>query len=209
MYDEKLSELKKEIGDADYDWLVKGFKLFYANPESLIDSQWYITRKSINANFQKVFGDFNEYFASQLYYFLSDGLELERIPLYNFIKNMNLFLSDEKIIIMGRVFQFYDSNYDGVVSIVELLQAQAAVPWDTMIGEEINSIIENYVNDVLLGRRRRVIFEINSSTFDLFLKTSWVATEIIGKVFQRSTKGWPTVKHKSIFTRTMKYSEQE
>ena len=156
-----------------------------------------------------MFGEFSEYFSNQIFYFLSDGLELERIPLYNFIKNMNAFLSDEKIIIMGRVFQFYDSNHDGVISIVDLLQAQASVPCDTMISEEISSIIETYVNEVLLGRRRRVIFEINNSTFEMFLKTSWIATEIIDKVFKRSTKGWPEVSMKSILSRSMKYSEQE
>ena len=85
MYDEKLTELKKQIGDADFDCCVRGFKLFQANPESILDSQWYISRESLNSNFIKVFGEYNEYFANQLFYYFSDGLELEKIPLYNFI----------------------------------------------------------------------------------------------------------------------------
>ena len=83
---------------------------------------------------------------------------------------MSPFLSDEKIIIMSKIFQFYDSNHDGIVSIVELLDAQASVPCDTQLSEEISSIIEVYVSEVLLGKRRRVIYEINSSIFDMFFE---------------------------------------
>ena len=122
---------------------------------------------------------------------------------------MSPFLSNEKIVIMDKIFKFYDLNHDGVISIVELLQAQASIPWDTQFSQEIGSIIDIYVNDVLLAKRRRIIFDINSSTFEMFLKTSWIASEIISKIFKRSTKGWPTITLKSIFTRSFEFTEQE
>lgn len=128
MFDDKLSDLRKHLGDEDYDCLIKGFKLFYANPENLLDSQWYITKDSINANFIKVFGEFNEHFANLFYYYLTDGIDLERVPLYNFVKNMSPFLSNEKLLIMDRIFKFYDLNHDGMISVVELLKAQASIP---------------------------------------------------------------------------------
>eukprot|EP00345_Euplotes_harpa_P000194 CAMPEP_0168321180 /NCGR_PEP_ID=MMETSP0213-20121227/2116_1 /TAXON_ID=151035 /ORGANISM="Euplotes harpa, Strain FSP1.4" /LENGTH=60 /DNA_ID=CAMNT_0008322779 /DNA_START=450 /DNA_END=632 /DNA_ORIENTATION=+ len=60
--------------------------MFYANPECLMDTQWFINKDSLNSNFKKVFGDENEYFADLLFYYLSDGHEMEKVPLYYFVK---------------------------------------------------------------------------------------------------------------------------
>lgn len=71
---------------------------------------------------------------------------------------------------MSKVFYFYDTNHDGVITFLDLVHALAFVPCDSQYGEEINQIVENYMNDVVLPRRRRLIFEISKTTFELFLK---------------------------------------
>ena len=117
-----------------------------------------------------------------------------KIPLASFITSMFPFTGEEKIPIMSKIFYFYDTNHDGVITFLDLVHALTFVPCDSQFGEEINELVETYMNEVVLSRRRRLIFEISKTTFELFLKTSWIASEIRFKLFKLPYKTWPEIK---------------
>lgn len=121
---------------------------------------------------------------------------------------MHSFVSDEKITIMNCVFHFYDTNHDGVISILDLLHALSFVPCDCQFGKEIKRVLDTYFNDIVLSRRRRLIHEISKSIFDMFLESSCVVSELLSKLFKRPYKGWPDIPYQSIFTRAERMSEE-
>mmetsp|Transcript_37616 Transcript_37616/g.43220 ORF Transcript_37616/g.43220 Transcript_37616/m.43220 type:complete len:91 (+) Transcript_37616:675-947(+) len=84
---------------------------------------------------------------------------------------MSPFLSDEKQMIMNKVFQLFDKSHCGTLSIVQLLQAQASVPCDTQFSEEITSMIEKYVDEVLLGKKRIQKLVFSSLEEEMYLKS--------------------------------------
>lgn len=131
-----------------------------------------ITKESLSSNFKTVFGEYNEYFSNVLYYYLSKGYELVNVTLVMFINKMKLFLDEDKSKVMNALFNLFDTNQDGVISIMDLMHSQAFVPCDSQFGEEISMMLNKYVQDVVMSRSRRVIFNINLKNFDLFLSTS-------------------------------------
>lgn len=96
--DGELINYKKLIGKENYATLVNGFMKFCANPEAIMDNQWFITKQSIHSNFSKVFTYnknepiYSEYFANNLFYYLTSGSEMSKIPLATFIKQMHMFI---------------------------------------------------------------------------------------------------------------------
>ena len=136
---------------------------------------------------------------------------MEQIPFFNFLKAMSPFLSEDPAVVMrDAVFNFYDINQDGEISIMDLLQAQSSVSWDTQYGEEITYFVDKYVNEVLLGRqRRRTIYNVERHLLEIFINHSCIATEIIGKVLGLPTASWPKLKRGSIFEPLNKYSTEE
>ena len=74
-----------------------------------------------------------------------------------FVKQMSIFLEDEKILIMNQVFTIYDSNNDGVVTLMDLCHAAAFIPCNTQLGAEIEQIMQEYLDQVVLVRTRRII----------------------------------------------------
>ena len=218
-FDPQLAEFRKVLGDEAYNSWVNGFKMFYANPECFVFSQWYISYESLSSKFKAVFGVTNTFFWKVFYYYLADGGEKEQISLYHFVKNMSPFLSEEPGPVMRCVFRLYDINHDGIISIVDLLQAQASVSWDSQYGQEIHSVVNKYVNEVLLGKqRRRVIYNIEKHNFEMFLNKSCLVSELLHKVLKCPYEGWPEIKtrkdssdpnHRSIFSRLHELSKEE
>jgi len=73
----------------------------------------------------KVFGQFNEFFCKVFYYYISGGAELVQVPFYLFLKAMVPFFNEDPNAVMrDAVFNLYDINQDGEISVVDLLQAQ-------------------------------------------------------------------------------------
>lgn len=207
--DVEINMFKKQLGSKNFNTLLEGFLRLCANPDAIIDSHWYITHESMKKNFGKIFGEYNEYFCNIFYYYLSKGYENSKVPLASFVKSMHVFLGEEKIPIMSKVFSFYDINHDGKITFLDLVHAQTFVPCDSQLGEEISQIVETYLNEVVLSRRRRLIFEITKSNFDMFLKTSCVVSELLSKLFRVPYKSWPEIENKSIFSRRKLMSSEE
>jgi len=209
-YDEQLQELKSLLGEVDYAWCIKAFKKFNAREDSTNQNKWYINQQSLSEKFEEVFGISNDFFWKVFFYYLTNGTEMKRIPLYNFIKQMSPFLSDDIRTMMNWAFKFYDINHSGSISIINLLQAQATVSCDTQYGEEIHMIVKKYVDEVLLGKqRRRTIFNIVPHNFNVFLTKSCIISEILSKVFERSTDSWPKIEADSIFSLRGKYTHED
>jgi hypothetical protein len=91
-----LINSNKKLGDSDYEKIVKAFKKFYANPNTLLSDLWYIDFDSLSKNFKKVFGVNEEFFCKVFYYYLSGGSDMEHISLYHFTKAMAPFFTGDR-----------------------------------------------------------------------------------------------------------------
>jgi Ca2+-binding EF-hand superfamily protein len=118
---------KRDIGETDYETLVKAFKKFSSNSDLIEFNKWHITYDSLERRFEKVFGVKNEFFLKIFYYYLTEGTEMKWISLHQFIKTMSPFLTDDVRVMMKAVFKFYDLNHSGYISMVNLMQAQATI----------------------------------------------------------------------------------
>jgi Ca2+-binding EF-hand superfamily protein len=61
---------------------------------------------------------------------------------------MKIYLTDDSMKIMDNVFNFYDTNHDGSITMLDLLHAASFVPADSQFGIEINQILESYLGKV-------------------------------------------------------------
>lgn len=82
-----------------------------------------------------------------------------------------------------RLFDFYDVDHDGKISIVDMVMIQANLPWDSELGEEIQKLLSEYVNQIILSNTRvRVIFSIDFGLLNALLPHSWVVKEFLNNV---------------------------
>ena len=51
-FDLELSKYKRQLGSANYKVFVDAFLRLCSNPDTIIDSHWYITQESIHKNFK-------------------------------------------------------------------------------------------------------------------------------------------------------------
>ena len=53
------------------------------------------------------------------------------------------------------IFDFYDVNKDGEVTIIDLIFFYTYLPMNTQFGQEINSAIELFYNKIIMKKGRR------------------------------------------------------
>lgn len=155
------------------------------NPTSS-ESEMIVTLESIRGNFKGIFGVENDFFATALYYYLSNGYHQKEIRLPDFITKFlgfNTLLQKDLYTFM---ISFLDANRDGQVTLIDLIYFYTHMAKNTQFGEEIANAIELFISKLVFdirGSRPRVISPTHFRLF--FPELSCLVTEFLIKLFEK------------------------
>ena len=181
----EINKWRQVIGVSKVDDFIKAFRKISANPAHS-EVEMIVTLDSIRGNFKAIFGVQNDFFATALYYYLSNGYHQKEIKLPDFISKFLGFNTLLQKDLYTFLISFLDANRDGQVTLIDLIYFYTHMQKNTQFGEEIANAIELFISKLVFnirGSRPRVI---TSTHFRLFFpELSWVVTEFLIKLFEK------------------------
>lgn len=136
------------MSESKIEMYYNAFKKFAKDPTS---SQLEIQTSLalIKEKFSDIFGVQNDFIATTLYYYLSNGYHDKDIKLPDFIGKFigfSTLLSKDLHIF---VHNFLDANRDGQVTLIDLIFFRYT-PINTQFGREIDSAIDSFINRYIM-----------------------------------------------------------